>query len=170
MASGGGCAVSRRVTGGQNLPELLRFLEDASAGGPTDLGASLAAFVGESVEGGVLIVLSDFWSEGDLGGALRAAAERGFDGALVRVLAPEEVEVPRAGRALLTDAETGEELEVGFSPRAAEAYREELEGFTRQVEEAAARAGFRWADLRSDRPLADAVLTDLRRAGVVTGE
>jgi hypothetical protein len=115
----------------------------------------------------VLVVLSDFWGEADLAPVLRSAGERGFEGSLVQVLAPEEVEPTAGGRQRLVDAESGDELEMELALKVREAYGEERDRFFEELVAAAVKTGFNAAELRTDRPLERAVLEDLRRAGVV---
>ncbi|MHC4252086.1 MAG: DUF58 domain-containing protein [Planctomycetota bacterium] len=167
LLRGDECDPGGRLTGADRLPEVIRTLEDARAGGETDVAAGLARFLDHSPERGVIVVLSDFWSEGDVAPSLVAAAELGFEGSLVQVLAPEEVEPSHAGRERLVDSESGAELEMRLSPAAREAYVEERERHFEELGAAASRAGFRSVALRTDTRLEDAVLVDLRRAGVV---
>jgi uncharacterized protein (DUF58 family) len=167
---GSACELSPRATGINRLPELLRFLEDGTASGETDLRAGVGGFLdgAPSRRRGVLILISDLWSEVGPAPALVAARERGFEGSLVQVLAPAERDPPAAGRERMVDAESGVEVEIELSAAAAGAYREEQRGFLEEIRAGAAKAGFRVAELVSDRSLEDAVLVDLRRAGVVT--
>ncbi len=164
---GGACDTGERLTGADRLPEVIRTLEAAHAGGGTDVAGGLGRFLDRSPERGVIVVLSDFWCEGDWGVPLGAAAELGFEGSLVQVLDPSEVEPVRAGRERLIDAESGAELEMQLSPATREAYVQERERHFEGLAAAASRAGFRAASLRTDTKLEDAVLVDLRRAGVV---
>lgn len=167
---GPACELSQRATGIDRLPEILRFLEDGEASGETDLRSGLTAFLDGVPSGrrGVVVLLSDFWSEGELGPSLAAARERGFEGSLVQVLARAEQDPSPAGRERMVDTESGAEIEIELSPEAARAYREERKRFLEGLKADAARAGFRAAELVSDRPLEDAILGDLRRAGIVT--
>jgi uncharacterized protein (DUF58 family) len=164
---GASCDAGERVTGSDRLPEVLRALEAASAEGETDVAAGLARFLDQSPERGVIVVLSDFWCEGDLTGPLAAARELGFEGSLVQVLGPAEIEPTSAGRERLIDSESGTELEMRLSPAVREAYSEERLRFQEDLAATAAGSGFRSAALRTDTRLEDAVLVDLRRAGVV---
>jgi len=167
LMRGGECDTSERLTGADRLPEIIKILEAARAGGETDVARGLTSFLDGSPERGVVVVLSDFLSEGDVGPALAAAAELGFEGSLVQVLDPSEVEPSNTGRERLVDAESEAELEMRFSPRVREAYIEERTRHFEGLSAAATRAGFRAATLRTDAKIEDAVLVDLRRAGVV---
>ncbi len=161
------CDLGERLTGADTLPGILRLLEDARAEGETDVASGLASFLDSAPARGVLVVLSDFWGEADLAPVLRSAGERGFEGSLVQVLAPEEVEPAVGGRQRLVDSESGDELEMELAPKVREAYGEERDRFFEELVAAAVKTGFNAVELRTDTPLERAVLEDLRRAGVV---
>jgi len=167
LLRGGECDTSERLTGADRLPEIITTLETARAEGETDVARGLTSFLDGSPERGVIVVLSDFLCEGDVAPALAAAAELGFEGSLVQVLDPSEVEPDNTGRERLVDSESEAELEMRFSPRVREAYIEERERHFEELSSAATRAGFHAATLRTNAKLEDAVLVDLRRAGVV---
>jgi uncharacterized protein (DUF58 family) len=169
LLRGGTCELGERATGAQSLPEVLRFLESARAGGPTDLASSLGRFLELAREGGVVLVLSDLWSETPVEAALLRARGLGLEGALVQVLEPSELSPRSGGRLRLEDSESGEELEIEVSPGLREAYREEVGRSFGEVEAVAARSGFAAVRLLSDSSLEEAVLGGLRRAGVVGG-
>jgi len=164
---GDNCEPGESVTGSDRLGEVLRFLEAGRPGGGTDVRAALGSFLDAAPARGVLVVLSDFWSETRPDSALAAARERGFEGALVQVLEPAELAPPGGGRLRLTDSETGAELEMEAARPVREAYHEEAERFFEELARAAAQSGFGSARLLSDMLLEDAILGDLRRAGVV---
>ncbi len=166
---GAACELSPRAVGINRLPEILRFLENGSPSGETDLRSAVGGFLDLAPRGsrGVIVLLSDLWSESDPAPALAAARERGFEGSLVQVLAPAERDPPAAGRERMVDAETGAEIEIELSAATARAYGEERARFFEDIRAGAAKAGFRVAELSSDRALEDAILGDLRRAGVV---
>ena len=161
------CDLGERVTGADALPGILKLLEDARAEGETDVASGLAHFLDSAPARGVLVVLSDFWGEGDLAPVLRSAGERGFEGSLVQVLAPEEVEPTTGGRQRLVDSESGAEIEMELAPKVREAYGEERDRFFEELVAAVVKTGFHATQLRTDTPLEEAVLEDLRRAGVV---
>jgi uncharacterized protein (DUF58 family) len=164
----GRCELADRLTGTEGVPSVLQFLEGARLSGQTDIAEALGHFLDSTRASGVLVVLSDFWSEGDLRPVLRQAAERGFEGSLIQTLAPEEVEPVRSGRTRMVDVESGSELELVLSPATRKAYAEERERFFGELSAAATGSGFRALGLRTDETLEDAVLIRLRSAGVLS--
>jgi hypothetical protein len=164
----GACELSERVTGSAGLVAILRFLESESPSGRTDVAEVLASFLNAARMPGVVIVLSDFWSETDIAPPLRHAAERGFEGSLLQMLTPEEIDPDYAGRSRLVDGESLEEIEFIVSQQTREAYVEEVGRFHEELASAATGAGFRATRLRSDMAVEDAVLRELRSAGVVS--
>lgn len=181
--TGGLAELGPALTGERSLGELFDLLARGGAGGRMELAAALSNFLelagysarapGRALPAGFMVVVSDFWcGEGDepLGGlerVLRQAAEAGLRGALVQVLSPEELRPPPAARARLVDLEGGAELRLLLSREAVELYREELERHLARLKESAARYGFLYALLSTDRDLSRALLEDLRKAGVV---
>lgn len=163
------CELAEAVTGEDALPDVLRLMERAEPAGPTDLTKALHSFLERTarLNGGALLVLSDFWTGGDLGEALALAAERGFQGALIQVLEFQELAPTLGGRVRLVDSETGEELELEISRAVREAYLRERKRFFEQLTETASRWGFRTALLHTGLPLEQAVLGELRSAGIL---
>jgi uncharacterized protein (DUF58 family) len=177
--------LGERLTGEDRLPEAVALLESARAGGRTDLARSLARFfegaspgrAGARPEPGVVLAVSDFWSPSEAEAAeragaglrpvLTAAAESGFEGTLIQVLEPRELETRLAGRQRLTDAETGAELELELGARARELYREERVRHFKELAGEAAMAGFGAVSVATDATAENAILGELRRARVV---
>ena len=68
------------------------------------------------------------------------------------------------GEVELIDAESGVTLELGLSLDTLSTYRERLKIWLEQRAAECHQRGIRYARVRTDRPLAAAVLDDLRRA------
>jgi uncharacterized protein (DUF58 family) len=105
----------------------------------------------------MLVVTSDFFDPGRFDDALGRAAAAGHDVALVQVLAPEEIEPPWDGDLALEDAESGTTLDVTLDDRAAEAYRERLEGLFAMLRATAKRLRAPYVRVKTDEPLLEAV-------------
>jgi hypothetical protein len=113
----------------------------------------------------LVVVVSDLLVPDGVAASLDALL--GCDVVVLHVVAPEELEPALTGEAELVDAETGEVMQIGASLETLSAYRtafaEWLDGQRSECE----RRGMRYVRVRSDRPLEQVVLEDLREAGVL---
>ncbi|MEO1511636.1 MAG: hypothetical protein AAFU70_06160, partial [Planctomycetota bacterium] len=98
---------------------------------------------------------------------------RGFDGHLLRVLAPAELdpslEKQRGlfGDLRLTDAESGHAAEVTLTPGLLKRYRQRFEQHQRWLETLCRARGVALTTLTTDTSIADVVLGSLRRRRLV---
>jgi uncharacterized protein (DUF58 family) len=156
--------VREPVRGRGALAALLRELDEVTvpslageASRGTDLARAIDGAVLRAERPGMLVVTSDFFDPGRFDDALGRAAAAGHDVALVQVLAPEEIEPPWDGDLALEDAESGTTLDVTLDDRAAEAYRERLEGLFAMLRATAKRLRAPYVRVKTDEPLLEAV-------------
>jgi hypothetical protein len=160
----------RSVRGRGKLPHLLSFLHGVEPSGALDLAAGLTAYRVDRRAGGLAIVISDLLSpdgpEGYTAGldSLRAA---GLDVVVIQVLSPQELEPAQGGDVELEDAETGEIVEVSLTPRMLAIYRERLDRWCADAEEACTRRGIVYLRASTADPLDTLLLDRLRRVGVL---
>ena len=88
---------------------------------------------------------------------------------LVQLLAPEELDPPVGGDVTLTDAETGEKLEITVGDRERAAYRARLEAHQARLREIALRRSMEFISLAADLPLEEAVWEHLLRRTSLAG-
>ena len=143
------------------LSALLRTLEQATAGGRTDMERALVGAARLARRRGMVAVISDFYEPPErVFRALRPLSGRGHDLVLFHVLDPSEM-APRLEEPVrLEDVETGERVEAG--PSQEQEYRRRLAA---HVDELRRRAGAAGADYRlvvTAQPL-DAVLREYLR-------
>jgi len=156
--------VREPVRGRGALAALLRELDEVTASRGTDLARAIDGALLRAERPGMLVVTSDFFDPGRFDEALGRAAAAGHDVALVQVLAPEEIEPPWDGDLALEDAESGTTLDVTLDDRAAEAYRERLEGLFAMLRATAKRLRAPYVRVKTDEPLLDAVRRFVSRA------
>jgi len=156
--------VREPVRGRGALAALLRELDEVTASRGTDLTRAIDGAVLRAERPGMLVVTSDFFDPGRFDEALGRAAAAGHDVALVQVLAPEEIEPPWDGDLALEDAESGTTLDVTLDDRAAEAYRERLEGLFAMLRATAKRLRAPYVRVKTDEPLLEAVRRFVSRA------
>jgi uncharacterized protein (DUF58 family) len=156
--------VREPVRGRGALAALLRELDEVTASRGTDLARAIDGAVLRAERPGMLVVTSDFFDPGRFDEALGRAAAAGHDVALVQVLAPEEIDPPWDGDLALEDAESGTTLDVTLDDRAAEAYRERLEGLFAMLRATAKRLRAPYVRVKTDEPLLEAVRRFVSRA------
>jgi uncharacterized protein (DUF58 family) len=145
--------------------ELFARIESFPAGGPTDY-ARLVWPIGRQ-RPGMTVLITDGLGESPIEPALVALKQARQEGAVLQVLAPQEVTPDWTGDARLRDAETGAERELTATPSTQAAYRAALARRTEEIEHAAQRRGLRFARLTTDQPVEDMVQRTLRRIGLL---
>lgn len=136
------------------------------AGAECDLRAVARAAEEGLSSTGMTVVISDWWTA-DAPSAVRTFARTGREVVAVQVVAPEE-EDPRmmpAGPALLSDAESGERLDLALGPEAFAAYDRGLAAWRSKFHASVELVRGRTFTVRTDRRLADVVLGDWRETG-----
>ena len=155
-------------TRGQHaLPRLFSFLEALKPGGETDLNASLQQYALTPHRPGLHILLSDLLAAGGYETGLRALLSHGHETALLHVLAPEELDPPLAGDLELIDSETGETQDVSLDGGLRGLYRERAQAWIQATRADCRKHSIRYLDLLTDQPWDQAIMLEMRRAGMV---
>lgn len=157
-----------RFQGVRRVGQLVDWLDDVAAAGPTDLVAAAELASRRLPMRGLTVIVSDFLVD-DLGPALDRLDRANQEVVLVHVLAPEEVEpgLLGAGDARLVDAETGIEVDTTLDEVQIAQYTAAIATFLEGVRgEATGRRG-RHLVVRTDADLEVVVGSDWRRAGFV---
>jgi uncharacterized protein (DUF58 family) len=160
----------RGVRGRGRIGQVLNFLGGVEPSGALDLSAGLAAYRVDRRAGGLAIVISDLLSPDGPDGytaGLDALLQAGLDVVVLQVLSPQELEPAEGGDVELEDAETGEIVEVSLTPRMLAIYRERLDRWCAEAEEACTRRGIVYGRVSTDTPIEDLLLDRLRRVGVL---
>jgi uncharacterized protein (DUF58 family) len=151
--------------GRRSAGELFARLQSFPAGGQTNY-ARLVWPIGRQ-RPGMSIVISDCLGEPGIDDALSALQRAHQEGALLQLLAPQELAPDWTGDARLKDAETGIEREFTSTPVTQGTYLRALTQRVEQVERAAHRRGLRYARLSTDEPIDQMVQLSLRRIGLL---
>jgi uncharacterized protein (DUF58 family) len=153
--------------GGAALARLFGFLESLQPGGKTDLNASLRQVAVKPRRAGLVILISDLLSEAGYESGLRELLGRGHQAALLHVLAPDELDPPLAGDLQLVDVETGHEQDVSLDGGLRSLYRERARAWVQSIQTDCRKRGIRYLELTTSQPWDQALLLDMRRAGIV---
>jgi uncharacterized protein (DUF58 family) len=116
---------------------------------------------------GMTVLITDGLGESSLDPALRALQRAHQEGAVLQLLAPQELTPDWSGDARLKDAETGVEREFTATPLTQGSYVKALAQRTVEIERAAHRRGLRFARLSTSEPIDEMVQVTLRRIGLL---
>ena len=151
--------------GRRGASELFKRLQRLSAGGRTDYARLTVPIMRQRP--GMSLLITDGLGEAEIEPALLALQRARQEGALLQLLAPQELDPEWAGDARLRDAETGAERDFTRTPGATSAYLAALDGRSRDLESKAHRHGLRFAQLSSVEPVEAMVGRTLRRIGLL---
>jgi uncharacterized protein (DUF58 family) len=151
--------------GRRAVADLFARLESFPVGGPTDYAKLVWPIARQRP--GMTVLITDGLGEAPLDPAIAALQRARQEGAILQLLAPQEVTPDWAGDARLKDAESGIEREFTSTPLTQAAYRTALARRTEDIERAAHRRGLRFARLSTDQPIEDMVQKTLRRLGLL---
>jgi uncharacterized protein (DUF58 family) len=144
---------------------LFARIQSFPAGGPTDYARLVAPITRQRP--GMTVLITDGLGASPVEPAITALRLARQEGAVLQLLAPQEVTLDWTGDARLKDAETGLEREFTATPATQAAYRTALGRRTDEIERAARRHGLRFARLTSDQPIEDMVQRTLRQVGLL---
>jgi uncharacterized protein (DUF58 family) len=116
---------------------------------------------------GMTVFITDGLGEPSIDPALTALQRAQQEGAVLQLLAPQELALDWTGDVRLRDAETGLEREFTATPLTQGSYLRALAQRTDQIETAAHRRGLRFARLSTAEPIDEMVQITLRRIGLL---
>jgi hypothetical protein len=152
--------------GRRAVAELFSRLQSFPVGGPTDYG-KLVWPIGKQ-RPGMTVLISDGLGESSIDTAIAALGRARQEGAVLQLLAPQEIEPDWTGDARLKDAETGVEREFTSTPLTKASYLEALSLREKGIESSAHRHGLRYTRLSTDQTIDDMVMRTLRRLGLLS--
>jgi uncharacterized protein (DUF58 family) len=159
--SGGAPYRGRRAAGG-----LFARLQSFPSGGVTNY-EKLVWPIGRQ-RPGMTVLITDGLGEAPIDPALTALQRARQEGAVLQLLAPQEITPDWSGDARLKDAETGVEREFTATPLTQGTYLRALAQRTDEIERAAHRRGLRFARLSTADPIDEMVQVTLRRIGLLS--
>lgn len=150
---------------GHAMP-LLQHLEKIHTRGEVNLDIQLKDYALRSNRPGLCILLSDMMTEGYRDG-LSALQARGFEIAVVQVLAPDEVNPEITGDLRLIDVETGIPQEVTIDSEMRNLYQERLIAWRDEMGDFCLKRGVHFVGIETSTSWEELILFQLRRLGVV---
>jgi hypothetical protein len=149
------------------LPQLVADLSRVAPAGLVDLNSGLSSCLGPSPARPLVIVVSDLLAMPGVAQGLDALQALNADVVVLHVVSTEEMDPRLSGEVELVDAETDEVLEIGVSLDTLAAYRARFAAWLADRQADCSQRGIRYVRVPTHRPLANVVLDDLRRGGVV---
>jgi uncharacterized protein (DUF58 family) len=153
--------------GGAGMPRLFRFLEDLEPSGQTDLNRSIQQYSIKPRRPGLVILISDLLTATGFESGMRSMLGRGSEAALIHVLSPDELEPPLAGDLQLVDMETSMTQDVSLDGGLRREYRARVQSWIQSTQDDCRKQNIRYLNLTTDMPWDQALLLEMRHAGVV---
>ncbi len=150
-----------------SLNRLFDFLERLLPGGATDLNRSLQAYSLRPHRAGLVILISDLLAPGGWENGLRQLLGQGHEAALVHLLAPDELDPPLTGDLQLLDIETGHAQDISLDGGLHNLYCSRVQAWLQTIRTDCRRSGVRYQHLSTSQPWDQALLLEMRRAGIV---
>jgi uncharacterized protein (DUF58 family) len=161
---GAGLLESFICSGGRHrFVNAVNFLSRVPAGGRTEYLPIAREFISRYQQRGLLIIVSDFFDDADCLRPLQYLADFGHELLLIHVWADEDRSPAWEGQLEITDAETGQRLELSFDRDARERYTEAFDAQSRALASIAERSGGRYVPLPTSIPIEDAIFGPLMR-------
>lgn len=158
--------LSPALTGLGRLGDATSWASADAGAGTTDLLAAARANRARLSGHGMLIVVSDWWTDAPAD-AVRALARGGRELVAVHLLAPEEEDLApdEVDEVRLHDAETGEVLDLALDGAARERYRRGLDAWRDELRDAVGSVHGRYLPVRSDEEPEQVLLRRWRKEG-----
>ncbi|HEV2475496.1 MAG TPA: DUF58 domain-containing protein, partial [Candidatus Dormibacteraeota bacterium] len=145
--------------------ELFARIESFPVGGITDYRTLVAPISRQRP--GMSILITDGLGESPLEPAVTALHLARQEGAVLQLLAPQEIDLEWTGDARLRDAETGSERELTATPATQAAYHRALARRRQDIQSIAQRRGLRFARLTTGQSIDEMAQRTLRRIGLL---
>ncbi len=159
-------AGSGTMRGKSGVLRLMETLEGLKTGGRTDLNASLGRFALRTPRAGMVVVISDFLSEGGFEEGVKRLRYGKHEVVLAQTLSPEELKPELTGDVRLVDAETEAAVDVSANRAVLQAYAKRLAVFLGDVQTFSRKHGCSYVLANTSSSFEDLVLRRFRALGL----
>jgi uncharacterized protein (DUF58 family) len=153
--------------GQASLTRLFRFLDGRKANGETNLNLSMREYSIPPRRNGLVILISDLLTAEGYEAGLRHLLRRGHEAVLIHVLSPDELDPPLGGDLQLIDIETGQAQDVSLDGGLRSLYRSRVQSWIQSTRLDCRKQGIRYLPVITNQPWDQALLLEMRRAGIV---
>jgi len=157
---------SGSIVGKPGIVRMMEILGGLKAGGKTDLNASLGRFALRSARPGLVVLISDFLSDGGFEEGVKRLRFGKHEVAMVQTLSPQELMPELLSDVRLVDSETQAGVDVTANRAVMQAYNRRLAAFLGEVQTFARKQGSGYVLANSGTPFEDLVLRQFRALGL----
>ena len=167
LRGGAGPSMLRPCTGRASMRKLFTFIESIESGGDAPLETAIESALKFHTGRGVVVLLSDFLSTGDLKHAFNSLFSAGLEIFALQILAPDEINPGVTGDIRLVDCETQQHLDVSSAAGLLELYQEYREAYERNLATLCQQRSGRFLSTSSAATVGGVMFDILRRKGWV---
>ncbi len=149
--------------GRHQFAPVANYLRGLETGGKTRFFDICRQFISENTQRGLVIVISDFLDDEDCLKPLQYLSDFGHELLLIQLWADEDRTPPWSGELVLTQAETGEEMEISFDESARASYTASFDEYAEKIERLAIRNGGRYAGIPTSMSIEEAIFGPVMR-------
>ena len=146
---------------------LYQFLQRLQPQASLDFNQFLTDYAKHEPQPGLLFILSDLFHRDAYRDGLRALIGRGYEVAVLHVLAPNELEPSLVGDMRLVDAESLQPQDVSFDQDMRQLYLRRVQQWQTELSKQFRQQGIHYVLARTDVGFERVILNDLRRLGLV---
>ncbi|HEY0739612.1 MAG TPA: DUF58 domain-containing protein [Herpetosiphonaceae bacterium] len=145
---------------------LLRYAEAITSGRESRIGPVLHSYT-RPRSGGLIILISDLWSVGDIDQVLRSVQPPRWQLVIMHLLHRDELQPPLTGEIELEDSEYGDHLPISADAATLDRYHARLNQWCGAIETACQRRGASYTRISTDMTLERATIPYLRARQVL---
>jgi uncharacterized protein (DUF58 family) len=146
---------------------MLNHIRAMTTHGRMDINQALKNIALREKRVGMVFIISDLFAPNGYHEGINALLAKGHEVTLIHTLTPQEIEPPLVGDLRLIDVETGNTQDVTIDVSLQTRYRQSLEAWLAGIRADCGKRGIHYVQVSTDNSPEQAILHDLRRAGVV---
>lgn len=153
------------ITGRVGMRRLFQFVEAIEAGGTQSIDAGIDAILKHHRGRGVMILLSDFLTFGNVKRSFNRLFSTGLEPFAIQILGPAERDPELSGDLRLFDSETGERLDISSAGQLLHIYHDHRLALEQELDSLCRQRGGKFLDANSGDALETFLFDTLRRKG-----
>lgn len=157
---------SQALMGKNMFNHCITYLQGLEFSGRTTLSEAIKRK--ELTARGISIVISDFFTEGDIEEIIKYLSFKKQQVILIQMLSPEELNPELSGELRLIDSETGLAKNVSVTAAVLKKYNMHLNSFTRRIKECSSKMGATYVQVSSSEPIEKILFEKFLGSGIIS--